>query len=162
MLGYIARAYEEALGAINRPLKLNQNSATSHGSAGWIRLYVDEPVLAEEHFRRALRLSPVDPEKAVSTAGLAVSFAMRGQRGLALENARRAVREMPQYPTGNKALIHALVMSGLEEEARGAARRFLQMSPTFTLTHQRSVTPFRNQAYCAEYLGALKRAGIPE
>jgi adenylate cyclase len=162
VLGYIDRAYEESLGAITRSLELNQNSAGSHGSAGWIRLYVDEPLLAEDHFRRALRLSPVDPEKVHSTSGLAVSFAMRGQRDLALEYARRSVREMPQYPTGNKALIHALVMSGLEEEARAAARRFLGVSPTFTLTHQRTVTPFRNQAFCAEYLDALKRAGIPE
>jgi adenylate cyclase len=124
VLGYNAKAYEEALGAISRSLELNPNSATAYNSSGWIRLYLDQPDVAEEHFRRAIRLSPVDPERGMATTGLAVSFLMREQYSEALRCARQAVREMPQYPSAHKVLIQALVLNGLQEDAQAAAARF--------------------------------------
>lgn len=162
VLGYNAKAYEEALGAVTRSLELNPNSAPAYNSSGWIRLYVSEPKTAEEHFRRAIRLSPVDPERGMATTGLAVSYLMRGRNAEGLGFARQAVREMPQYPSAHKVLIQALVLNGLEEEARTAAARFLKMAPTYTLSYQQKLTPYRDQAYAQQVLAALRRAGLPE
>jgi adenylate cyclase len=162
VLGYNAKAYEEALGAITKSLELNPNSATAYNSSGWIRLYLDQPDAAEEHFRRAIRLSPVDPERGMATTGLAVSFLMRGRHADGLHIARQAVREMPQYPSAHKVLIQALVLNDLEKEARAAAARFLELSPGYTLTYQKKITPYSNQTYCLQLLNTLRQAGLPE
>jgi adenylate cyclase len=162
VLGYNARAYEEALGAITKSLELNPNSATAYNSSGWIRLYLDQPDAAEAHFRRAIRLSPVDPERGMATTGLAVSFLMRARHLEGLQFARQAVREMPQYPSAHKVLIQALVLNDREEEAQAAAARFLELSPGYTLTYQKKITPYSNQAYCLQLLDTLRRAGLPE
>jgi adenylate cyclase len=161
-LGYNGKAYEEALGAITKSLELNPNSATAYNSSGWIRLYLDQPDVAEEHFRRAIRLSPVDPERGMATTGLAVSFLMRGRHTDGLHFARQAIREMPQYPSAHKVLIQALVLNGFDADARAAATRFLEVSPGYTLTYQRTITPYSNQAYCRQLLDTLRRAGLPE
>jgi adenylate cyclase len=162
VLGYNAKAYEEALGAVTRSLELNPNSAPAYNSSGWIRLYVSEPKTAEEHFRRAIRLSPVDPERGMATTGLAVSYLMRGRHAEGLGFARQAVREMPQYPSAHKVLIQALVLNGLEEEAGRVAARFLEMAPTYTLAYQKKLTPYRDQVYARQVITALRRAGLPE
>jgi adenylate cyclase len=162
VLGYNAKAYEEALGAISRSLELNPNSAPAYNSSGWIRLYLDQPDAAEEHFRRAIRLSPVDPERGMATTGLAVSFLMRERYSEGLHFARQAVREMPQYPSAHKVLIQALVLTGLQADAQAAAARFLELSPGYTLTYQRKITPYSNQAYCRQLLDTLRRAGLPD
>jgi adenylate cyclase len=162
VLGYNGKAYEEALGAITRSLELNPNSAPAYNSSGWIRLYVGEPELAEDHFRRGIRLSPVDPERGMATTGLAVSHLMRSLNAEGLKFARQAVREMPQYPSAHKVLIQALILNGLEDEGRAAAARFLQMSPTYTLSYQAQLTPYRDQAYSRQVITSLRRAGIPE
>jgi adenylate cyclase len=125
-------------------------------------LYLDQPDVAEEHFRRAIRLSPVDPERGMATTGLAVSFLMRERYTEGLHFARQAVREMPQYPSAHKVLIQALVLTGLQGDARAAAARFLELSPGYTLTYQRKITPYSNQAYCSQLLDTLRRAGLPD
>jgi adenylate cyclase len=162
VLGYNAKAYEEALGAITRSLELNANSATAYNSSGWIRLYRDQPAIAQDHFQRAIRLSPIDPERGMATTGLAVSLLMQGRHADGLDHARQAVREMPQYPSAHKVLIQALVLTGREDEARAAAARFLQMSPGYTLSYQQKITPYSNEAYCRQVLETLRRAGLPE
>ncbi|HEX2555081.1 MAG TPA: tetratricopeptide repeat protein [Microvirga sp.] len=162
VLGYNAKAYEEALGAITRSLELNANSATAYNSSGWIRLYLDQPGTAQDHFQRAIRLSPLDPERGMATTGLAVSCLMQGRPADGLAHARQALREMPQYPTAHKVLIQAFVLTGREEEARAAASRFLEMSPGYTLGYQQKITPYSNQAYCRQVIDALRRAGLPE
>jgi adenylate cyclase len=98
----------------------------------------------------------------MATTGLAVSLLMRGRYIEALHCARQALREMPQYPSAHKVLIQALVLTGLQEDAQAAAARFLQLSPGYTLTYQRKITPYSSQAYCRQLLDTLKRAGLPD
>jgi adenylate cyclase len=59
-------------------------------------------------------------------------------------------------------VIGALV--GLErlDEARAAARRMLEAFPTYDLALQRQINPWRDQAFAARYLEALRIAGVPE
>jgi adenylate cyclase len=59
-------------------------------------------------------------------------------------------------------VIGALV--GLErlDEARAAAKRLLEAFPTYNLTLQREINPWRDAAFGERYLDALRTAGIPE
>jgi adenylate cyclase len=59
-------------------------------------------------------------------------------------------------------VIGALVGLGRLDEARGAARRLLEAFPTYNLTLQRQINPWRDQAFGERYLDALRTAGIPD
>jgi hypothetical protein len=69
---------------------------------------------------------------------------------------------MPNYGSSHRVVIGALVGLGRLDEGRAAARRLLEAFPTYTLTLQRQINPWRDHAFGERYLDALRIAGIPE
>ena len=69
ILGGVGRDYPAALTALDRALALNPSSAAAWISSGWVHCYVDELETALEHFGRAMRLSPFDPESYLIQGG---------------------------------------------------------------------------------------------
>jgi adenylate cyclase len=162
VLAYSARDYETALSAIERSLYLNPNSAQGYTGSGWVNTYDARPLVAIDHFQRAMRLSPVDPEKGIALSGIGMSFLMLERFDEALQWGGQALREMPNYGSSHRVVIGALVGLQRLDEARAAARRLLEAFPTYNLTLQRQINPWRDQAFGERYLEALRVAGIPE
>ena len=162
VLAYSARDYETALSAIERSLYLNPNSAQGYTGSGWVNTYDARPLVAIDHFQRAMRLSPVDPEKGIALSGIGMSFLMLERFDEALQWGEQALREMPNYGSSHRVVIGALVGLQRLDEARAAARRLLEAFPTYNLTLQRQINPWRDQAFGERYLEALHVAGIPE
>jgi tetratricopeptide (TPR) repeat protein len=63
-LSYLAHDHDAGAAAIDRALQTNPNSAETLHWSGWIRCYLGAPAPAIDHFRRAIRLSPLDPHMA--------------------------------------------------------------------------------------------------
>jgi adenylate cyclase len=162
VLAYSAKDYETALGAIDRSLLLNGNSAQGHTGAGWVNAHAGRPLAAIDHFHRAMRLSPVDPEKGIALSGIGMSYLMLEQYEEALDWGEKALREMPNYGSSHRVVIGGLVGLGRLDEAKLAAGRLLAAFPTYTLTLQRQVNPWRDAAFAQRYLEALRVAGIPD
>ena len=74
----------------------------------------------------------------------------------------QALREMPNYGSSHRVVISALVGLGRLDEARAAARRLLEAFPTYTVTLQREINPWRDEAFAERYLAALSLAGVPD
>jgi len=162
VLAYSAKEYEAALAAIERSLYLNPNSAQSYTSSGWVNTHSSRPLIAIDHFHKAMRLSPVDPEKGIALSGIGMSYLMLEQFEDALKWGETALREMPGYGSSYRVVIGALVGLGRLDEAKAAAKRLMEAFPTYTLTLQRQINPWRDQAFGQRYLDALQIAGIPE
>jgi adenylate cyclase len=162
VLAYSARDYETALSAIERSLYLNPNSAQGYTGSGWVNTYDARPLVAIDHFHRAMRLSPIDPEKGIALSGIGMSFLMLERFDEALQWGEQALREMPNYGSSHRVVIGALVGLQRLDEARAAARRLLEAFPTYNLTLQRQINPWRDEAFGKRYLEALSVAGIPE
>ena len=162
VLAYSAKDYEAALSAIERSLFLNPNSAQSYTSSGWVNTHASRPLIAIDHFHKAMRLSPVDPEKGIALSGIGMSYLMLEQFEDALKWGETALREMPGYGSSYRVVIGALVGLGRLDEAKVAADRLMEAFPTYTLTLQRQINPWRDQVFGQRYLDALQIAGIPE
>ncbi|WP_191060430.1 adenylate/guanylate cyclase domain-containing protein [Geminicoccus harenae] len=162
VLAYSAKDYETALGAIDRSLLLNGNSAQGHTGAGWVNAHAGRPLAAIEHFHRAMRLSPVDPEKGIALSGIGMSYLMLERYAEALDWGEKALREMPNYGSSHRVVICGLVGLGRMEEAKVAAGRLMAAFPTYTLTLQRQINPWRDMAFAQRYLDALRVAGVPD
>ena len=76
VIAYSAKDYEMALGTIERSLLLNPNSAQWPYGSGWVNAHSSRPLVAIEHFHRAMRPSPVDPEKGIALSGIGMSYLM--------------------------------------------------------------------------------------
>ncbi len=162
VLAYSAKDYETALSAIERSLQLNPNSAQSYTSSGWVNAHASRPQVAIESFHRAMRLSPLDPEKGIALSGIGMSYLMLQQFEDALGWGEQALREMPGYGSSHRVVICALVGLGRLEEARAAARRLMEAFPTYTVSLQREINPWRDTAFAERYLAALSLSGVPD
>jgi adenylate cyclase len=109
---------------------------------------------------RAIRLSPVDPELGFSLGGLAYAYLMKDDLETALEYARRSANEMPRWLPAGTAVVVAAIRNNRPEEARQAAHRILQLSPTYTVASRINV--FREVEFHEMMADALRKAGLPE
>jgi adenylate cyclase len=162
VLAYSAKDYETALGAIDRSLYLNPNSAQGYTGGGWVNAHSSHPLVAIDYFHRSMRLSPVDPEKGIALSGIGMSYLMLERYEEALTWGENALREMPNYGSSHRVLIGALVGLGRLDEARAAAGRLMEAFPTYTLTLQRQINPWRDNAFGERYIEALRIAGVPD
>ncbi len=162
VIAYSAKDYETALGTIEQSLLLNPNSAQGYTGSGWVNAHSGRPLVAIEHFHRAMRLSPVDPEKGIALSGIGMSYLMLERYEEALAWGERALREMPNYGSSHRVVIGALVGLNRLDEAQSAARRLMEAFPTFTLTLQRQINPWRDKVFAERYVEALGVAGVPE
>jgi adenylate cyclase len=162
VLAYSAKDYESALGAIDRSLYLNPNSAQGYTGGGWVNAYAGRPLIAIDHFERAMRLSPIDPEKGIALSGIGMSHLMLERFEEALTWGASALQEMPNYGSSHRVVIGALVGLGRLEEAGTAASRLLEVFPSYTLSLQKEINPWRDEAFAERYVEALRIAGIPE
>jgi adenylate cyclase len=162
VIAYSAKDYETALSTIERSLYLNPNSAQGYTGGGWVNAHASRPLVAIDHFHKAMRLSPVDPEKGIALSGIGMSYLMLERYEDALAWGEQALREMPGYGSSHRVVIMALVRLGRPDEARAAARRLMEAFPTYTLGLQQRINPWRDQAFAERYVEALRCAGIPE
>lgn len=162
VLTYSAKDYETALGAIDRSLYLNPNSAQSYTGSGWVNTHSGRPLVAIDHFHKAMRLSPVDPEKGIALSGIGMSYLMLERFDEALKWGESALREMPNYGSSHRVVISALVGLKRLSEAQAAASRLMDAFPTYPLTLQRQINPWRDKAFGERYLEALRVAGVAE
>jgi adenylate cyclase len=162
VLAYSAKDYETALGAIDRSLHLNPNSAQGYTGGGWVNAHSGRPLIAIQHFHKALRLSPVDPEKGIALSGIGMSNLMLENYAEALACGEHALREMPNYGSSHRVVIGALVGLGRLDEAQAAASRLMEAFPTYNLTLQKQINPWRDEVFAERYIEALRIAGIPE
>jgi adenylate cyclase len=162
VLAYSAKDYESALSAIDRSLYLNPNSAQGYTGSGWVNTHSGRPLVAIDHFHRAMRLSPIDPEKGIALSGIGMSYLMLERFDEALRWGETALREMPNYGSSHRVVIGALVGLQRLDEARAAAKRLMEAFPTYTVALQKQINPWRDQAFAERYVDALRIAGVPE
>ena len=132
-LSTLGHRHEEALHAIDRALALNPNSTRVLACAGWVRDYVGDARTAMEHFERAMRLSPLDPEMGYMLSGLGFAHLVAGDLENALGAGRKALQESPHLMSSHYLVTICLASLGRMNEAAAAAARLLQLDPGFSL-----------------------------
>ncbi len=162
ILGGIAHDYPAALAALDRALALNPNSAAAWISSGWVHCYVDEYETALDHFRRAMRLSPLDPEGYLIQGGMAVAHLHLGNPEEALVWSQKCRQQHKGWATGFRISIVCLVLTGRLDEARKEAAQFMATYPNFRISRWTARTPLRNPEWQKREVEPLRLAGLPE
>jgi adenylate cyclase len=157
---YFGRDFETGLEATGRAVAINPNSAQAASSAGWVRNNAGEPADAIPLFRRAVRLSPLDPGIGMMRAGEAFAHLMLGDLEAALRYAEESIRQMPTFSTSHRVLIVALWRLGRATEAREAVQTLLRVEPGTRIGRTPDV--WRDRVFRDAYLADLRAAGLPE
>lgn len=161
-LGHLTGDLDGGVALIDRALVLNPNLASAWFLGGYLRAWKGEPDGAAEHFARAMRLSPLDPELYRMQAGMALAHLFAGRFDTASSWAEKAFRHLPSFlmVVGIIAASHAL--AGRPDEAQRAMDRLRQLDPTLRIATLTDWLPIRRPEDLATFAEGLRRAGLPE
>ena len=161
--GLLARDAVGAFDIAQRALKLNPNSALVRGAAGLACAWACDPEASAAHFRRAIELSPCDPDLAFWTAGLARAELMAGRPENAVPLAEQAIGQMPKCVAAHRLLIAALSHLGRHRDASAAVARLQNTVPSLTFFSAETFrSMYRDQGFANMLIQAWRDAGLPE
>jgi adenylate cyclase len=156
-----ARNYGAARVLLERAIALDPNSAWAFSRLGWLEVYADRPEKAQEHFGRAIRLSPLDPMHFNNLVGLGSACQVAGDDSAAADYFLRALQERPNALWIHRNLAAALHGAGREAEARAATKELLAAYPDLTVKQFKEAMVFSQRVLdrMGEQLIAI---GVPE
>jgi TolB-like protein len=147
---------------IDRALELNPNLAMTWFYSAWHQIWFGRPEVAIEHARRAMRLSPRDPQFAMMQTVVAAAEFFRGHEDRAAEIASGAVLIQPNYWIAWCVLAASRAQLGDAGAAREAMSSIRAIDPQLRLGNLRRPFPIREPTYAAKWHAALRGAGLPD
>jgi adenylate cyclase len=154
------RQLDLGLATIKKAVALDPNSAWAWLRSGFLHSYT-EPDVAIEHFRRAMRLSPLDPMHFNAALGTGGAYFMKGEYDEAARWVEQALREKPTAMWAYRLLTTAYANAGHLEKARHAATKFVEAFPGMTVSRAIDATP-GSPDFLSRYVQGLRAAGLPE
>ncbi len=153
--------HDRSIALLEKAARINVNGSQILASLGWVKVYAcTDTERAIAHFERSIRLSPRDPAMASTLTGIAFAHLIAGHNEKALAFAQQSIDEGPQFTSGYRAKITALIFLNREQEARAAAEQLLTYDPQFTISSR--LPGYRNSDFHKRYHAALKAAGLRE
>ena len=157
----ITHNYQAAIATLDRALRLNANSALTHGFCSLVLAFSENFDRAREHAEKALRLSPFDPLNYHPYLSLAVVGLFTDRAEEALANATLAVQSNQGFSALHALLIACNVRLARIDAARIAGQRLLSIAPDFTVSGFARMEIMRPQ-FWGVITDALREAGLPE
>ena len=161
-LAHFAGDLDGGVALIDRAQVLNPNLAAAWFLGGFLRAHRGEPDGAIEHFARAMRLSPLDPEMFRMQAGMALAHLYALRFDAAALWAEKALRELPSFVLAVSVLAASYALGGRTDEARRAGEDLRQLAPTLRLSMLKDWIPIRRSQDFTTLADGLRKAGLPE
>ncbi len=161
MVFLLRNEHEKAIIEAQKAVELSPNSAVDHFFMGMVLRFTgryDEAIL---YLEKAIRLNPVSPLMYLNNLAFAYAFSEQYEKAIPLWN--RAIERNPDYLFAYWGLTYAYQMSGNETKAREAAAEVLRIKPNFSVEQDAGkVNPFKDADLKNRWLGALRKAGLPD
>ena len=161
-LAVITREFDDAEAFIDRGLAINPNLAQGWRLSAWLRVWTGEPDLVLEHVARAVRLSPLDPQRYVTHGAVAYAHFLEGRYDLAAAAAEKALRDNSTYLVEICVSAASNALAGRPEPARTAVLRALECNPGLRVSNLGDLIPFRGSEQLAKLARGLRDAGLPD
>jgi adenylate cyclase len=163
LLGWIyilKRQYDEATKEGERAIELNPNGAEAHAHLGLILCWSDKVDLALNLIKRAFKLNPIPPTHFYLI--LAMAYNRNEQYEKAIEVSEKGLSSDPDYLSVHLQLVGSFISLNRIEEAHKAVEEVLRINPNFSLEYFAKISPDKNQETLDKFIGALRKAGLPE
>jgi adenylate cyclase len=152
------RQHEKAVARGERSVELDPNGAMLHCLLGRTLSYSGRPDEAILHLRQAIRLNPFPPYYYFYHLGRC--YMLKGKYNEALEEFKKAFELAPDFLGSQVGMIVTYSLLGHEEQARGTARKLLEIDPSFSLERMKKRLVYKNQGDTKRLLDALQKAGL--
>jgi TolB-like protein len=153
---------EYGVSLVDQALALNPNVVSAWANSGWMRVWLGEPRVAIEHFQRAIRLSPVDPQMFVIDSGIAGAHLIAGRFDDASTWADKALGRHTDYGPALRIATASHALAGREEAARRVLVRLQTADPALRISNVKVRAPYRRPTDIAKLIEGLRKAGLAE
>jgi tetratricopeptide (TPR) repeat protein len=123
---------------------------------------MNNPEIAEKYFRRSLRLSPIDIERALTLLGLALVLSYSYREEEALQVSQAIIAERPSSIQAYVIAIGSLFRLGRLEEARAFKDKLLQLSPDFTISKFHRNIAGIDEERRRRFVETFRALGVPD
>jgi adenylate cyclase len=161
-IGYMFDDFERAVSLMDRAQALNPNLAMAFHLSGWIRCFIGQPGLAIEHLERAVRLSPLDPQRPGMLAAIAAAHFAAGRLDVASSLATKATLEQSNNFIAALVAAASNALAGNLEAAKTASELVRSTDPHFRIKNVKYRLPHRQPEVLTRWEDALRKAGMPE
>jgi tetratricopeptide (TPR) repeat protein len=151
-----------SIALLDRALVLNPNLAAAWFLGGFPRVWAGDSDGAIEHFARAIRLSPLDPEMYRMQAGMALAHLFAGRFDTASSWAEKSFRHLPSFLLAVAITAASHALAGRMDEARRAMDHLRGLDPALRISNLRDWLPFPRPEDLTTFAGGLRKAGLPE
>lgn len=159
-LAHLTRDVDGGIALLDRAVMLNPNLASAWFLGGFLRALHGEPDAALEHFSRAMRLSPLDPELFRMQAGMALAHFFAGRFDEAAGWAERAVGNLPSFLAANCVLAASHALAGRTDKATLVMRNIGAIDPSLRISNLQDWMPFHRDQDLAQLRRGLSLAGL--
>ena len=159
---YLRREHDLAIPELEIALELNPSFAWAHYGIGAALVFTGRAKEAIVHLQHAIRLSPRDPYMGSFLVRMADAHLFMHEYELAIEWARKALRQPHFQWSRYAALISALGHLGHMEQAQRAREELLRQRPDFSLVFVRKYHLITDPGDMEHYLEGLRKAAVAE
>jgi adenylate cyclase len=161
-LAIVVGALDEGAGLIDDGLTLNPNLGWAWHFSALAKALLGQPELAIEHAVRAIRYSPQDPQMFAMHATAGFGHFVGGRYREALSSAETAVRQQPNFLTGQCVAAASGALADRLPQAQKAMAQVRQLNPALRISDLRDFLAFGRQEDFDRWEEGLRRAGLPE
>jgi TolB-like protein len=153
---------DRGVAAVDRALVLNPNLSTAWYLSGFQRISLGRHDDAVEHFARAMRLSPLDPEISQMQTGTAMAHMFARRFDVACSWAEKARAELPNILRVSAFSAASYALAGRMDEARRAMEHVRRIDATLRISNVEDWVVLQRPEDLATFVEGLRQAGLPE
>ncbi|HUZ32486.1 MAG TPA: CadC-family transcriptional regulator [Xanthobacteraceae bacterium] len=163
VLAYLGGDLAASMDPLNRARLINPNLATAWQLSGWVCNYMGETDQAIEHFKRAMRLSPLDPLNYTTQTGMATAQFQLGEYAEAILWATKAMSAQPSFLPALRTIIASNALLRRQNEAEKYLAQLREVDPGLRMGNYWERLPTTYQpSYRARMEEGMRKAGLPE
>jgi TolB-like protein len=159
-LGMMERRTKDSIAAFRRAVELNPNSAAAHGDLSRGLAFAGQDSEAIEHAEEAIRLSPLDPDKALFFGGIAVAHYGAGRFAEAVRYSSELLMLRPGFQGAQRLRCASLAQTGQVEEARRFLAAVRLDQPQLSIDWIRASVPYQTPELMERFLDGMRKAGL--
>ena len=163
VLAYVVQDLDAGATFVDRAMTLNPNLANCYWWGAWIKIWLGEPEEAIARVKRAMRLSPLEPSKAVIQNPSAHAHFFADRFDEASLQAAIVLQDNPNFQTALRIHAASSALAGRLSDAQKSVARLRELNPTLRVSNLKDVLgPYRRAEDIAKYQEGLRQAGLPE
>jgi TolB-like protein/tetratricopeptide (TPR) repeat protein len=161
-LAHLAGDVDSGIALLDRAIMLNPNLASAWFLGGYLRVWHGESDGAIEHFERAMRLSPLDPETYRMQAGIAMSHLFARRYDDASYWAEKAHLDLPSFLMAVSIIAASHALAGRSDQSQRAMDHLRKLDPALRISNLNEWLPIHRPEDLAIFADGLRKAGLPE